>query len=190
MTRVLSEVALKYCTGCETEKSVDDFSRRGRNDSRPRPRCKACCLAYQHTRPKPKLDPVLRAARTKRWLDKNPGWMQEYRKRYYEDHREEIAAKNRVNRAPNGKHYSIVLAYVNRRRARLAEAEGSHTVEEWEALCAEYGYRCAACGKDGPMTRDHVQPLSKGGSDYISNIQPLCHSCNCKKLASTTDYRT
>lgn len=180
---------MQVCTGCLETKEDQAFPRRGKNDDRPRTRCSACCLAYQRTRPKPKLDPILRQARTQKWLDKNPGWSKAYQEAYYEDHKEEIAARSKIDRAPGGKYYSTVLAYVNRRRALKAAAEGSHTVEEWEALKKQYDYRCLRCGKQTKLTRDHIIPLSRGGSDYISNLQPLCLSCNSKKLASSTDYR-
>jgi 5-methylcytosine-specific restriction endonuclease McrA len=78
------------------------------------------------------------------------------------------------------------------RRSRKFQAEGSHTEEEWEALEAKYNYTCLCCHRREPnikLTRDHVVPLGKGGSDYIGNIQPLCRSCNSVKKGKRTDYR-
>ena len=77
------------------------------------------------------------------------------------------------------------VAFLNeRRRAMKRNAEGSHTFGEWELLKRQYGYKCPLCGKQEPeikLTQDHIIPLSKGGSDYIENIQPLCGSCNSRK---------
>jgi len=65
--------------------------------------------------------------------------------------------------------------------ARRKNAEGSHTFEEWKNIKAKYKNKCAQCRKDKPLTKDHIRPLSKGGSDYIENIQPLCRNCNSRK---------
>jgi hypothetical protein len=48
------------------------------------------------------------------------------------------------------------------------------------------------------LVPDHVLPLSKGGTSFILNIQPLCHAyaagtpagCNNLKGAQFIDYRT
>ena len=68
-----------------------------------------------------------------------------------------------------------------RRYAREKGAEGSHTLEEWKAIKDSCGNVCIFCGSNEKLTKDHIIPLSKGGSDYIENIQPLCKSCNSKK---------
>ena len=77
-----------------------------------------------------------------------------------------------------------------RRRARLNEASGSHTDAEWIVLCIASAWRCDYCGHvldEKTATRDHAIPLSRGGSDDISNIVVACKSCNSKKHARTSE---
>lgn len=74
---------------------------------------------------------------------------------------------------------------------RNRSALGSHTYSEWETLKAQYNWTCPSCYKrelEIKLTLDHIIPLSKGGSNNIENIQPLCKSCNCKKHTKTTKY--
>lgn len=75
-----------------------------------------------------------------------------------------------------------------RRYARERGATGSHTPAEWEALKIKHNDLCAACKKENPLTKDHIVPLSLGGSDLIENIQPLCRSCNSRKCAKLNIY--
>lgn len=70
-----------------------------------------------------------------------------------------------------------------KRRSRMKAAGGSHTPQEWDAVCELYLRRCASCQSVSRLEKDHIIPVSKGGSNSIDNIQPLCRSCNARKGA-------
>lgn len=64
------------------------------------------------------------------------------------------------------------------------------TVDQWEALKRKYHHRCVCCRKKGlKLEPDHIDPIDKGGTHHISNIQPLCKPCNMKKGARYYDHR-
>lgn len=85
---------------------------------------------------------------------------------------------------PTIKHYPKYNRYEQRRKNG-----GKHTDQEWRDLCQAFNYRCAKCGRQSPLTKDHVIPLVRGGSDAINNIQPLCRPCNLSKGTKAIDYR-
>lgn len=149
----------------------------------------------------------------------NPDKYDEALRKYRETHREKINSKARARRQQDLEHYREIgrksrdkhveernayqrkygkanrdklTLYTNNRRVRKLFAQGSHTDAEWQALKASYGFRCLRCGKQEPeikLTRDHIIPLTQGGSDSIDNVQPLCARCNSKKNNKHIDYR-
>jgi 5-methylcytosine-specific restriction endonuclease McrA len=82
-----------------------------------------------------------------------------------------------------------VKAIFARHKSRKAKNGGSFSGGEWLSLCKHYGNRCLCCHKRKPLEADHVIPVILGGTSDISNIQPLCRSCNARKSRETTDYR-
>lgn len=78
----------------------------------------------------------------------------------------------------------------NHRRARVRNAGGSYTREEWINVLTLWSNTCAYCGMGGRITVDHRTPISRGGSNDISNILPACKTCNSQKHTQTeTEYR-
>jgi 5-methylcytosine-specific restriction endonuclease McrA len=75
------------------------------------------------------------------------------------------------------------------RRARKHAAGGVFTNFDWNEILGRYNHRCLSCGSTEDLQPDHVIPLSVGGTNDKSNIQPLCGLCNRKKQAQVIDYR-
>ncbi len=121
------------------------------------------------------------------WREQNPDAKQAYARAYYQGHTEQRRMYSRNFYARNPGYYA---AKHSARRAKLAGNGGSHTAADWNQLCARYDFRCVACGRSGvALERDHIVAVTKGGSDNIDNLQPLCGSCNRRKHTQHRDYR-
>lgn len=137
-------------------------------------------------------DPEKMRRKASEWAKQNREKVRVYARHYRDENRETVRARHRrfyANNPDKGHEYR------NRRRAAKKGNGGSYTTQEWETLCEFYGNVCLCCGvhakdtPEGKLSPDHVIPLSKGGGNDISNIQPLCYKCNLQKYTATTDHR-
>lgn len=70
------------------------------------------------------------------------------------------------------------------RRAREVDATGTYTWAEVVRKWISISRRCAYCDRPTPLDvlePDHVHPLSRGGSNSITNLVPACRECNGHK---------
>lgn len=111
-----------------------------------------------------------------------------------EDDIEHVRARRRKNALanPNVKD-NLRRGKMKRERNLVVE----HTFIEWIELLKKHDNICYYCGVRmtktpgiKQRTRDHLIPVSKGGSDKIENIVPACRSCNSKKGTNTFEEYT
>lgn len=76
-----------------------------------------------------------------------------------------------------------VAAIQDRDRRRSAGLAGRVDRAAWRAKLKSYGYRCAKCRSGVNVQMDHILPVSRGGTNEIHNLQPLCGPCNLAKRA-------
>ena len=203
----------KTCTKCGKKKNTNEFHRHASSPDGLYPSCKDCVSDYnklhraEHRERLRQQDreyyrqnrEQVRAGQKqyrlthkeqvelqkKEWEKANPDKVKEIARKYRESHKEQ--------RREYYNHYADEhpgwLASVVHRRRTLVKGGGNFTDNEWKQLCQKYSCRCLACGEKKPLTVDHVIPLSKGGTNTIENIQPLCKSCNSKKNNKAVDYR-
>lgn len=164
------------------------------------------CLGEFQPKPRGPRNPRFCAplCQHKQWTKDNPERIRElWRTRYW---------RNREAKLDYVKEYALLNPDVNKRaqkkfaktdkgrvsaikqskahRARRLGADGSHTDAEFLQMVEYFDSKCLCCGETSEyLTEDHVVSLSRGGSDSIENIQPLCMMCNRIKHAKTIDYR-
>ena len=181
----------KRCTKCKEVKAVSEFHRSAKNSDGLKCRCKVCraeyargyMATYNPAYYKVHQESIKEAA--DRYYAENAervkSRVREYQRANPRANRRRVKEWQRTNRERRREH---ARRYTSRKRAN----GGSHTVEEWLALCDAYDGKCARCGAE-EQTLDHIVPVLLGGSNDIENIQPLCRSCNSSKGAKELDYR-
>jgi 5-methylcytosine-specific restriction endonuclease McrA len=210
-------VTSKICKGCGAEKDLVDFYENTEMADGHFNKCKVCVRARaqkyrrehleqyaQYEKARANLPHRVEARRKyleehkeqiseykKSWAAENEDSASASRRKHYERNRNEVIARSKKWAESNPE--KVRQAKTNnlrKRRAARHASRGNFTVEEFKELCERYGNKCLACGDtEAVLEADHVVPLTKGGSDTISNIQPLCGSCNRKKFVTIIDYR-
>jgi len=59
----------------------------------------------------------------------------------------------------------------------------------WSIVCSAWGNKCAYCeSHEEALTKDHVQPITRGGAHELPNIVPACVKCNAIKSNHELDF--
>lgn len=110
------------------------------------------------------------------WSERNREKKQEYRRQNKDFLNAGVRDWHRRNPGKTG-------LYNATRRGRLREAEGKFTVEDSADIRRRQRDRCAycRCRLNGGGHLDHITAISKGGTNWPSNLQWVCRSCNSSK---------
>lgn len=161
------------------------------------PYCKACkkatCLPRSEAQ-KERDRQRARARQTQRRLD-DPEGVKADKKAYYQRHQTRLQKRqrryNRLNAEKRAAYHKLVMttdperfrARWRKATAKRRSAPGKHTAEDVKRLLQVQEGRCFWCGCDvgSRYHVDHVQPLSKGGSNGPENLVIACPDCNQRK---------
>lgn len=147
---------IKKCPNCRKLKALSEFVRELGNKNGHKSRCRECTKKLQRN----------------------------YRRVYYETHKDQLRTKKKMYR----KTLSGKRSQVETRRRRRFVMESCQindlTAFEIRILLAESSY-CAICEKlfnqKRKKTLDHIIPISKGGNHTLVNMQVVCGTCNSEK---------
>lgn len=105
----------------------------------------------------------------------------------------ESPIKEQIKLQKQGFSNEITIKNLQKRYRQLYDTPGWFTYEQWEKLVRYYcgdSLLCISCGEQVKLIiPDHIESASIGGSNWITNIQPICVNCNSKKRSEILDFR-
>ena len=123
------------------------------------------------------------------WLDRNPWYkgkwkkdnevlVKRYNKKWRNDNIEHVKQYTLTYRLNNRERF---IEYEQRRRAKKRNLPYTLKLKDWEQIQEDFDYKCAYCGEEKILEREHFIPLNKGGEYTHNNIIPACKNCNSSK---------
>lgn len=195
-------VATRMCYRCNVERPMDDFVHR--IDDRYYRMCKDCVSVVLKRSGSLQKRERLSHTTTHRtcYLCRRVLPVESFTRRsngtYFSACKEcnrHVFGQRRRARLLNSSHDGLPIAPRGRRcgfhRGFGIGATGSYTTAEWSEILAGYD-ACPRCrrrwdkippppSRSAVITVDHIIALANGGSNDITNLQPMCYSCNSKK---------
>ena len=198
----MASIITKKCPKCGETKPSSDFYKDKKGSGGLSTWCKECTKkdrrdAYRNNPEKYiKLvrdsyanNPAPTIARAKAWYKKHPEKVYARVRKWKRNNRDKVLE---LERKYNKNHPEKTTERNHRRTSRKKGNGGSFTADEWKGLKEFYNHKCLCCHRQEPEIKlepDHVMPIVLGGNSFITNIQPLCRSCNARKGGKYIDYR-
>jgi 5-methylcytosine-specific restriction endonuclease McrA len=145
-----------------------------------------------------RANPDAAKAHCKKYRQVNRYRLSEKKRSYYRANRQDILAKGFEYRSSR-RHERALATRIWRRnnpdkssaadrnkKAMTRGAQGKHSSSDIQRILHMQNFKCAECKTSVRRNFhvDHIIPLSRGGSNWPSNIQILCPPCNLEKHAS------
>ena len=76
------------------------------------------------------------------------------------------------------------VTFYSKMDARKRRSLGKIDFKKWKEKIDNLKRQCQICFKTEPeikLTMDHIISISKGGTNVLENLQPLCKKCNLMK---------
>lgn len=165
---------IKQCTKCKETKAFDNFHQNKKGDKFGlHSHCKECRRLDRRLSYIKYSDKY--AEWNSRWNMNNPEKRKEYdinrdKNKRYRKHREWILS-----------HPEKKSMYDKKYKHSKSTNGGVLDRYTQELLFMIFGNICCKCKSKTNITIDHIKPVSKGGSNFIYNLQLLCRSCNSSK---------
>lgn len=190
----------KICSTCKVEKDFSEFyfkvgSRGGVNSE-----CKECCKnkIYTYRELNPLIIKSTRRKHYEAYREQKLAYGSEYRRVHQEElnaygrvyrllHKEEYQKKDHQKYLNNRNRYK---SYRDKRRVKLKGLPGTYTDKDIAAIWEQQQGLCVYCGADLTSVQeniDHYLPLDLDGTNWPSNLQLLCETCNKQKWSKHPD---